>query len=57
MVFPRGALEVPVNQSTSHIVSFLFEMDSVDPVEAKKLAKLDAFFFPKIGCTVYRRER
>jgi len=57
VVFPQGALEVPVSQRASHIVSFLFEMDSVDPVEAKKLAKLDAFFFPQASCSVYRRER
>lgn len=55
--FPEGALEIPVAQRTSHIVSFLFEPDSVDPVEAKKNIALDALFFPETNCCIYRRER
>ena len=54
--FRQGALEIPVSQKTSHIVSFLFEMDSVDPVEAKKMIALDTFFFPDEKCFIYRKE-
>ena len=57
VAFPNGALEIPVAQPMSHIVSFLFEMDSADSVEAKKMIRMDALFFPKTDCCVYRRER
>lgn len=56
VVFPDGALEIPVSQKTSHIVSFLFEMDSADPVEAKKMILMNGLFFPRSETFIYRRE-
>lgn len=58
--FEKGALVVPVAQEASRIVSFIFEADCPDSVQAKKTLKLEKhlqeLFFPEGEYDVYRKE-
>ena len=44
VAFPNGALEIPVAQPMSHIVSFLFEMDSADDYNISSIVSNETWF-------------
>lgn len=57
VTFDRGALEIPVAQPMSHIVSMLFEPDCDDAEEAKRLFLTQEIFQPESAGKIFRKER